>query len=483
MLTLPLRHVTLGSCVSVDNAHSGSTIRFPLQDQLAQFCGIAHAFAEMRNNGGDTPATSKPRLIISPSLHTPVANLMSPVFPTSLLTTSSGALHTPITSCIESPIFPVPKLSPVPGPISFSHKHGLPHVPHIDLQTILRGGLSQKMIQQAAPIPVKSESMDSELNGANLDVDSESVKSEPTSPTESNSRAVLAERIRKRVDITSGLSDHEGMDGLSSSSSRKRYPSELSGHIDEKRRKFLERNRAAAQRCREKRKQWINNLQSEKFSIQEENSKLHIEVHNLRQEIMNLKRLLLQHKDCPVTKASKEGKLDHNILQPTIVFPNVSENSEIKRPSPSKPQPHHTVRLRPPRDSNNGDANGVLENLKRRITPTSSLNSDPLGPLLEGLVTKDGFSRSKFSPLFNPLSNLPRSPIIGLSPFSLGPNFGSFMSMSGSVEPQYTITSLDSRIEKARQQGKTSPSRQENPCLDVGNGLVVIREALSNCKT
>ena len=110
-------------------------------------------------------------------------------------------------------------------------------------------------------------------------------------------------------------------------------------------------------------------------------------------------------------------------------------------------------------------------------------NIDPLGPLLEGLVTKDGFSRSKFSPLFNPLSNLPRSPIIGLSPFSLGPNFGSFMSMSGSVEPQYTITSLDSRIEKARQQGKISPSRQENPCLDVGNGLVVIREALSNCKT
>ena len=55
-----------------------------------------------------------------------------------------------------------------------------------------------------------------------------------------------------------------------------RYPSEVHGHIDEKRRKFLERNRAAAQRCREKRKQWINNLQSEKFSIQEENSKLHV---------------------------------------------------------------------------------------------------------------------------------------------------------------------------------------------------------------
>lgn len=34
---------------------------------------------------------------------------------------------------------------------------------------------------------------------------------------------------------------------------------------------------------------------------------------------MNLKSLLLQHKDCPVTKASKEGKLDHSILPPPIV--------------------------------------------------------------------------------------------------------------------------------------------------------------------
>ena len=167
--------------------------------------------------------------------------------------------------------------------------------------------------------------------------------------------------------------------------------------------------------------------------------------------------------------------------------PNVSENSDIKRPSPSKPQPPapHTVRLRPPRDSSNSETNGRAE--KRRITPTSSLNSDPLGPLLDGLVTKDGFSRSKFSPLFNPLSNLPRSPIIGLSPFSLGPNFSGLMSMGTSVEPQYTITSLDSRNGKAaRGEGAdSSPGRQENSaaCTDVGNGLVVIREALSNCKT
>lgn len=48
-------------------------------------------------------------------------------------------------------------------------------MPHIDLQTILRGGLSQKMIQQNAPLPVKSESMDIE-NGTGLSLE---VKTEP----------------------------------------------------------------------------------------------------------------------------------------------------------------------------------------------------------------------------------------------------------------------------------------------------------------
>ena len=51
-------------------------------------------------------------------------------------------------------------------------------MPHIDLQTILRGGLSQKMIQQAASVPVKSESMETENGATNLEVDSEPFKKE-----------------------------------------------------------------------------------------------------------------------------------------------------------------------------------------------------------------------------------------------------------------------------------------------------------------
>eukprot|EP00116_Pleurobrachia_bachei_P013258 sb/3473520/ len=135
--------------------------------------------------------------------------------------------------------------------------------------------------------------------------------------------------------------------------------------------------------------------------------------------------------------------------------------------------------------------NQCKENLRRHprsswiplTIPLTSLNSDPLGPLLDGLMGGDkNLNRSKFSPLFTPLGGLPRSPsLLGLSPFGLSPNFGL---MNTTVEPQYTITSLDSRNGKA---APLSPgaggTNDSNSCTDVGNGLVVIREALSNCKS
>ena len=100
-----------------------------------------------------------------------------------------------------------------------------------------------------------------------------------SSPSESSKRAMIVDRIRARVEVPSNSAAEDSGDGMETSSnpgSRKRFPSEMNGNIDEKRRKFLERNRAAAQRCREKRKQWINNLQAEKYNIQEENNKLHV---------------------------------------------------------------------------------------------------------------------------------------------------------------------------------------------------------------
>ncbi|KAI9374787.1 Aft1 HRA domain-containing protein [Aspergillus egyptiacus] len=72
---------------------------------------------------------------------------------------------------------------------------------------------------------------------------------------------------------------------------------------EEKRKNFLERNRVAALKCRQRKKQWLANLQAKVELFTSENDALTSTVTQLREEIVNLKTLLLAHKDCPVSQA------------------------------------------------------------------------------------------------------------------------------------------------------------------------------------
>lgn len=82
---------------------------------------------------------------------------------------------------------------------------------------------------------------------------------------------------------------------------------------DEKRRRFLERNRAAATRCRLKRKQWIQALEKKADDLAAANQQLlnafQNEVAMLRNEVAQLKTMLLAHKNCPVTLQQQRGVL------------------------------------------------------------------------------------------------------------------------------------------------------------------------------
>ena len=74
-----------------------------------------------------------------------------------------------------------------------------------------------------------------------------------------------------------------------------------------KRQKFLERNRAAASRCRAKKKQWVDNLEKKAKDIEGVNSSLHQEVLMLRSEVQQLKSILIAHKDCPLIVHHTKG--------------------------------------------------------------------------------------------------------------------------------------------------------------------------------
>ena len=58
----------------------------------------------------------------------------------------------------------------------------------------------------------------------------------------------------------------------------------------------------AALKCRQRKKQWLANLQAKVEMFSSENDALTSQITQLREEVVNLKTLLLAHKDCPVTQ-------------------------------------------------------------------------------------------------------------------------------------------------------------------------------------
>ncbi|KAF2475273.1 uncharacterized protein BDR25DRAFT_214078 [Lindgomyces ingoldianus] len=81
---------------------------------------------------------------------------------------------------------------------------------------------------------------------------------------------------------------------------------------EEKRKNFLERNRVAALKCRQRKKQWLTNLQAKVEIYSTENDALTATVGQLREEVVNLKTLLLAHKDCPVSHAQGLAGMNMN---------------------------------------------------------------------------------------------------------------------------------------------------------------------------
>ncbi|KAF9976286.1 hypothetical protein BGZ73_008832 [Actinomortierella ambigua] len=99
---------------------------------------------------------------------------------------------------------------------------------------------------------------------------------------------------------------------------------------EEKRRNFLERNRQAALKCRQRKKQWLSNLQAKVEYLTTDNEHLQSQTAALRDEIIHLKALLLAHKDCPVAQANG-------------VYVETISNPSTYNPMPQPGRSHHPM--------------------------------------------------------------------------------------------------------------------------------------------
>ncbi|KAI5865492.1 hypothetical protein GGS23DRAFT_595012 [Durotheca rogersii] len=65
-----------------------------------------------------------------------------------------------------------------------------------------------------------------------------------------------------------------------------------------KRNRFLERNRVAATKCRQKKKEWVSDLEETRFGLESQNTQLQMEYSSLRNEISHIKSQLMEHASC-----------------------------------------------------------------------------------------------------------------------------------------------------------------------------------------
>jgi ATF/CREB family transcription factor len=64
----------------------------------------------------------------------------------------------------------------------------------------------------------------------------------------------------------------------------------------------LANDRVAALKCRQRKKQWLANLQTKVEEYTSVNESLNSQISQLREEVVNLKTLLLAHKDCNISQ-------------------------------------------------------------------------------------------------------------------------------------------------------------------------------------
>uniref|UniRef100_A0A3B3BDM8 Cyclic AMP-dependent transcription factor ATF-2 n=1 Tax=Oryzias melastigma TaxID=30732 RepID=A0A3B3BDM8_ORYME len=216
------------------------------------------------------PSTNRPIVPVSGTfpvlLQLPNGQTMPVAIPASI---TSSSVHIPTAIPLVRPVTVVPAVPGIPGPPS-------PQPPPPPAQTEAKLTLKATLSQQLPQV----------TNGDNApELSTHSLQQPATSTTE--------------TPVTPPAQNPPTTGGR-----RRRTTSE---DPDEKRRKFLERNRAAASRCRQKRKVWVQSLEKKAEDLSSMNGQLQNEVTLLRNEVAQLKQLLLAHKDCPVTAMQKKS--------------------------------------------------------------------------------------------------------------------------------------------------------------------------------
>ncbi|KAI1475405.1 hypothetical protein F4774DRAFT_413928 [Daldinia eschscholtzii] len=182
------------------------------------------------------------------------------------------------------------------------------------------------IMNQVGNYPGAQSSNESEIPSVNAPPAQAHPSSPPIKPTHVRASERLANRrTRNRSTSSNFQSDRIESPGLSTGSSetpetlpsqqvitpegspnkRKTRQRKQQANVDfdlntngANRNKFLERNRAAATKCRQKKKEWVTDLEETRFDLESQHNDLKKEYSNLKNEITLIKSQLMDHANC-----------------------------------------------------------------------------------------------------------------------------------------------------------------------------------------
>lgn len=181
--------------------------------------------------------------------------------------------------------------------------------------------------RQAEAIPVDKPTKQTKTKNTNTSGKKGRSKVAANSAKTSNGTTIKKEPVESVTVKTK----EENSSGSAPGSGRKKLTDE------EKRKSFLERNRVAALKCRQRKKQWLENLQARVEYYSVENESLTAQVATLREQLQGVKNILLQHKDCPNIGLSPEAFAA--ILSNEVVVPVQPPSQQPQQPQPVLQQP------------------------------------------------------------------------------------------------------------------------------------------------
>jgi len=156
------------------------------------------------------------------------------------------------------------------------------------------------------------------------------------------------------------------------SSWKNSLPEEDQGILDEDdstRDRFLERNRIAASKCRQKKKVWVHDLEGSKQELENYNNSLHLEHNALISELTGIKNMLMSHANCHdpnidqwldnearrfVQKTADKFSA-MNVPEPAIRARYPKRESLTLQPSPPNSTGSHPTPIKPDEDEMNYD--------------------------------------------------------------------------------------------------------------------------------